>query len=239
MRTFSEIVDEVVSITQSPHRLSHIVMAANGIIKDLDSNHDSDWALREVSLNSASEDMTREGRVTIWKLPCDFRSIRAIKVDKCTFLQKRSPGLGQKTTPFYWYQSGENIIINGCYGCIDIAYYARTRSFLYYDPKLRLLRSFDQCDWQWRESAGVHNTNPATPPTPWEVYDGSTAAQKAAYTRHVNWIIADHPHPLMLGTLSSVWNSLGDARGTVKYQEYVAAKDVIQRSRDSHLAAQI
>ncbi len=229
MRTFSEIIDEVVQTTQAPHLLTSVIREANFVLKDLDTNHDSDWALEEITVKRGDATLVSEGRVTRWTVPCNFRSMRAIRVDGCTYLEQRRPGLGQKATSAFWYQSGNQIIVSGCPCTLDIAYYARQRSFLYYDPAKRLLRSSDQCDWEYR----------ATSSDAWTPYDGSTPDQLKVYDRHVNWIIADFSDAVVFGTLSGQWNSMGDARASAKYAQYSLAKDVIQRSRLSHLSAQL
>ena len=242
MRTFSEIIDIAIATTKLPNYLQYAISAANSIIQDLNTNHDSAFDLSEVRINVPIEysqgyhgggvyglrARPAEQKI-LWETPSDFRSIQAIELDNTVFATNRKPGLVQRDSSYYWYQSGETICIFGVKHHADIAYYRMHKQFIYFPPDKRLLQSSDQYGYQIRSH----------PTDQWRVYQG-TADEKTVYDRSVNWVVRDYGHDILDGLLSRLFNVSGNLdRGGRMHNTYVSAKDKIHRSPDSHLSGEI
>lgn len=249
MRTFSEIIDIVVATAKVPHLLPFVVMTANGILRDLHTNHPSDYDLAEAKLLPMNYDTAAQGCTpcathVAWKIPCEYRAMRAVRYNGCEFVPNKKPGLVQKSAKHFWYQSGDTIIFSGAPQAIDLAFYTQPRSMLYYDVKLRKIKSDEQCCYVVRQKTGL--CEPTTPPaepdpaTLWMPYLSSVPAHERIYNSQVTWVIREYYEVIADGTLSRVLNSLGDTtRGGRYYQSYAQGKAMISRTRLHNLEAEL
>lgn len=244
MRTFSEIIDIIVSTAKVPHKLAFVVVQANGVIRDLRTNHASDYDLAEARLLPLSMDPAQCGCKTIaqthveWTIPCDFRAIRSVRYNGCEFVPNRRPGLIQKTSPSFWYQSGDSIIFSGNPQCIDIAFYTQPRSYLYFDPKKRRIKSNAECGYLVRQKCTSETAN--DPATVWQQLDFNFTWHKIVYSAQVDWIIREYYDVVLNGSLAAVYNGQGDiTRGGRYYQLFAQGKKQISRARDHHLEAEM
>lgn len=243
MRTFSEIIDIIVNTAKVPHKIPYVVVQANGIVRDLRTNHASDFDLAETQLLPLALDATQRGcecRATHveWMVPCDFRAIRAVRYNGCEYVPNRKPGLIQKRGDNHWYQSGDYIVFSGNPQCIDISFYTMPRSYIYFDPKKRRIKSCDQCQYLVRQK---HTSEtPDDPALLWQAVNFNFTWHKVAYSQQVDWIIREYYDVVMNGTLAAIYNGMGDvARGSRYYQQFVQGKKQISRNRETHLEAEL
>lgn len=248
MRTFSELVDIVVHTAKVPHKLPFVVMQVNGVIRDLAANHPSDYDLIEERIipyggghghgNYQSDHCRSTAVATEWRIPCDFRMMRAVKYNGCEFVKNRKPGLVQKASPHFWYQSGNTIVFSGKPQCIDIAYYAHQPTFLYRDPKKRRIKSNNECDWLVRETC--QSDTPDDPALLWVPYCDRIDWHNALHMKEVCWVINRHYDVIANGALSRIFNGEGDVtRGGRYYQAYITGKKEISRTRKANLEAEL
>ena len=242
MRTFSEIIDIVVATAKVPHLLPYVTMTANTILQELHSNYPSDYDLHETQLLPMNYDQPLHCQPhathVAWKIPCDFRGIRAVKYNGCEYVFNKKPGLIQKSSKHFWYQSGDCIIFSGLPHCIDIAYYVHPKQMIYYDVKLRRIKSDAECSYLLREKCTA--TDPADPKLLWLPYTTVSPWMNSIHSRQVSWITEQYYAVLADGTLSRVLNSQGDTvRGGRYYQAYMQGKTMISRNRGHNLEAEM
>jgi hypothetical protein len=246
MRTFSEIIDTALAVTNMPAYLKYAISAANSVISEISNVSLSEFDMAEYSMMISevpifSKKIYQYRRTQVpatiakWTIPFDFKSIRAIHyggpIPNGEFVDKKMPGRIQENGAKYWYQTGDTIILSGAHGRVDISYYRLSKAFIYVKPDKRLLASDDNSFYKYRDTSET---------SIWIEFNNDNNIHREAYNRHVNWVIKDHAHTILEGLLARLYNSRGDLqRGGRHYQQYTAAKQLITNKLGSHLEGQI
>lgn len=229
MRTFSEIVDTVLSAIGQPSLLHLIATETNAIILDLQTNHPSPYDMIEQSLRVGVSSKQ------FWTMPHDFHAIRAVRMDNQFFAPEAKPGLVQKKLRRYWYQSSDSIVFIGARHKIDIAYYKSRRVFKYVKVDKRKIKSAsdEHYDYAYRQ-------NPIDNADNWVRYHENLPNALVSYNAHVNWVIRKYPEAILHGVMSTIFNHLGQLeKGARYYQRYNRSKDIIRREQGLHTDAEI
>jgi len=226
MRTFSEVVDQVVIETRKPTHLATIIRITNKIIKELRTNYPSPYDLVEMLVHSG--DPEHECPYII-DIPCDYRDMRAVMYSDCLFVKYRPPGLVQKLDKAFWYQSGNKLVFTGMapWDSIKIAYYKAFVPYTYRKECDRQIKSnSDGCSFSFRAAADDS----------WAPLDFNDPNQVARLGRHVDWVLQKFPEVVVDGVIADFNNQYGDPQiGRSVYQAFTRGKDEIRRSQRTHL----
>lgn len=229
MRTFSEIVDTVLSTVGQPALLHLIAAETNAIIHDLQTNHASPYDMVEHTIQRA---VTQK---IIWQMPANFHAIRAVRIDNRLFIKEAKPGRVQEKLRAYWYQSGDTIVFIGARHKIDIAYYTTRHIFKYVKVNNRKIRSSAE-----EHNEYDYNADPKSENSNWVRYHQTIPYASKSMNAHVNWVIRRYPEAIMHGVLSTVLNHIGQLdKGARYYQRYIRSKDIIRREQGLHTDAEI
>jgi len=239
MRTFSEIVDVAIATAKTPSHMPFAISSANAIVRELTSAYPNGWNRIEDYIPVEPERFSRTrqplGKTVKWPIPLNFRQMEAVhygeRIPNGEFVPNREPGKVQEKSSAYWYQSSDTIIFSGAYGGIALSYFSLTKTFKYYVPDKRLLRSGLNDDYETRLSS----EDPA-----WLPLSPFNSVHKARLDNHTNWVIRDHPHVVLEGLLARLFNVVGNREtGGRHFSQYTSDKQTINRANNLNLAGEL
>jgi hypothetical protein len=233
MRTFSEIIDTAIAIVKAPSHTAYAISACNAIVRELTSAFPNGRATVEHYIPVVPDNFDRNrkpvAKTVKWLIPLDYREMAAVHygqmVPQGEFVPNRPPGKVQEKQSAYWYQSGDTIIFSGAYEGIAIAYYKLSKTFKYYSPDRRLIKSGDD-DFYLTREPGENND--------WFSLDPNNQIHAQRFDNHINWVIRDHPHVVLEGLLARLYNIVGNREtGGRHFSQFTTDKQTINRANSA------
>jgi len=233
-RSFSSLIDDVISITGKPQSLISIVSYANATIRECQAFGLIARDLVEDELDIPDDFI--ENTAFIWTRPQWFRQLRTTKYPWLStnpfsyrgdvFPEFIEPGRKQRDKRYYFYAANNYFAFKGCVPgqTIDVAYYAWARPLLYYaqfgvstatfpgGPYTIRPAYFDTelNIWQYLNAAG----------TAYENTTGDPTVDEALQEISTNWIIAEWRDMVLSGTMAKVFARATDPRATTEFAQY-------------------
>ena len=204
-KTFSEIVDIVATQSGYQSNISLITTAVNRAIKQC-TPHKHYEQLKEKQYKVENKRGFGKNLEHCFELPQDHRIPLAVRVDNHRIIKLRNPGLGQlyQPEPLFYYLAGNKLFVRSYIAShLDLAYYSVVKNFLYYPLEKRLLRTTCRDEDEALFDYRVPQTDE------WINYNPVDPRHNKSYQRHVNWLTKDYSEVLILGALSSAYNSKG------------------------------
>jgi hypothetical protein len=216
-RTFSDVVDEVVTQSGRLDRRTAIIQYVNQTVREVELSKFFAKNLVELSLTTTAEPH-------IWSFPANFRRLQAVKYPQALeqWPKFRTPGPAQRDLEYYYYSAGRYFMFEGL-GIGDpiaLAYHQFSNILGYYAAtgNVRPARWEEEGqDWSYLSSGSYVSTL------------GSTALDEAAQALVTNWVIYDHFQMVVEGTLAKLFKSIKDLeRSSLSYSLYKTLWDAMK-----------
>lgn len=215
---FSQIVDETIMRSGRRDRLVDIISFVNHTIWELHTTAYYPQDFKELTIvlvYGYSQNFVYE-----WALPFRYRALRAVRYDGYLYPQPIMPGKRMQGRKYYYYRSGQSIILVGANSKIDIGYYDSTPTLRYY-PNNERPAIYDLASGVWQYLVS---------PDTYAFTLGSTLLDEAAQNLVISWLMYEWKEAIMQGSLAKLYNALGDARGSNAFGLFQQMKNDLVRT---------
>lgn len=201
MRTFSEIVDQLMATASLPDiSIQSAAIHVNNAINDANlDNRKSAWDTVEFYYSPHDLIGGRRGY-----LPSDYLAGLEVEYDNHPDpIPQRKLGSVRPAGNKYWYQSGRDIIFAGNRGSgVKLAYQRHNPVHQYFRPELRLLRTAvdPEAIFEWR----------ANPDAEWTPFNPSDDRHVKSYRIHSSWLLEQWGAMVLTGARSYALNEYGN-----------------------------
>lgn len=234
-RSFSSLIDRVVTETGKTSSLLSIVAAANMTIRECQT-----FGLFAQDL--LEEDFVADVKPYIWYRPLNFKSIQSVRyAQSLEYPKLRRPGVGKNSTELYYFYAADNYyVFNGTLSneTVHFANYY-WRKPLFYNARIDAVTTGFQGGpypkrpayydiaadiWMYLNLAGDAYIAD-TPPTVYTA-DQQETKQKNA----MNWLLMDWFDLIAEGTKAKILKNFGDERAAASYGLYKSFQKVFLMS---------
>jgi len=206
--TYSQLVDEILSLSARPDRTVAIQRFVNQTIRELHS--DEKGGVFFFDKNLIEDQLTADANSGFsWTTPAGFQRMQTVRYQgqadrenpQGAYAKALRPGVGQNRVAHFYYRAGKVVYFSG-YGLsgdvIDIAYYQFPKHLAYYESALR------PASWDLP-------TTEADGDAAYSYLTATTAAEKViAEGLSTNWLLEDWDDLVREGSLAKVYKLQAD-----------------------------
>lgn len=204
---FSELVDEIITITGRSDKVEHIASLARGTIRECMNQQYFNRDLTEDQITATADPH-------IWTRPTNFRIMRTVKYpESAGFVKEKPPGRIQENEDYYYYGGPTYFTFVGVEADekINVAFYSYAPYFKY-KTSASVTREaiYDREAGTWTYLSGGTYISTL----------GSDALNEAAQNKVGNWLLLDWDHVIKEGTLTKLYQVTDDPRAQKHFAVY-------------------
>lgn len=211
--TFNALIDEVINRSLKSERLADIIAYARTTLRECHS-------LAFFAKDLIEDVHTITAEPDIWQRPDYFREMFSVgtpfydNFGKRIFAKRSTPGPALNNVQYFYYPSGDAFV----FGKFDIglelalAYLTYSKRFYYYTEETRPARFITETQ-TWTYLAAI-----------------SDAEKQAARELVSDWLLFDWYDLIVSGTITKLYNSVGDERSRTEYSLYKGLQVALKTS---------
>ena len=204
---FSQIIDTICERSNRIDMRNIIVSITNGVIRRIQSKQYFQSDLKEIDIDSSSNQVEFSVGQWKWKRLPDVRLISSVRYDPwLLYPPNQQPAVGQEALQNYWYKVGDNYVFRWAYNedpeSIHITYYSTSPEFNYILDSNRLIQ-YNWVDNTWEKRDNVNSA--------WETMSEQEVTNREGELRaYGNWLLRDYKEVVISGALSKLFGLLDD-----------------------------
>lgn len=225
---FSESVDNIIKAAGNrTDMIPDVTRYLNQILKRVHAKRHWD---RDFKTQVFGPESCRNENSYVWERPKDFRKLRTVRVNGCTWLDYERVGrhLSHHNKHNYYYAAEESFVfVSSCIQTVEVGYYSRPPNFRYYPKNERPAFLDENCVWQFRVQEG--NNEPF-----YHTELETDFEMEEAQSRVYSWLLDSWSETMEEGALNLLYVQMGNEKAAGTFAIFRdSLKDLIRQEGHS------